>query len=768
MTGEGMTTHAMLYRDYLEAGYKIFGLHGVDAAGHCGCGDPRCKTLYKHPVASNWQHTPHWSDEQLEVMEATGQLSTGYGVLVDGLLVIDIDARNGGVQSHQKLLEAVPEVAGAGLVVATGSGGGSKHLYFALPDPTPLMQSHPDFPGIDFKSSGYVVGPGSLHASGNRYQAVHGTPYDIERAPDALLSLLRKPERYRAGDGRGSMIDYTLAELRELVLAIPNNESTDYEVYIRVGMGIHHATGGTPEGFALWEEWAARGPRYAQGGPSRIEARWHSFGKSASPVTLGTLIHYATQAGWRPPVTFAPDWTPPPSEVDPLDTTGVDLLRPPGFVGQVAEWINSQSLFPRESLAVAAALMVVSNCGGMRYSDPLDHSSFNLFCFGVADSSSGKEAILQAHNELLRAAGISGALVGGIKSEQEIYRNLIRHQAAFYSIDELGEHLAKITNSRNRGGAVYLEGVVGTLMSLYSKSNSFAPVTGDLKEDIRHRLLAEQKALAKAVDEGADADAERRLERVERQLRIVDLGLENPFLSIFGVTTPEKFNALMDYEMAVNGFMGRALIFRELERNPRIKPRDKRHKTPVPDFIRYALCNLYAPGYSIEEGARVERIGEKTEIQTEDAAAAALDAVGDAFWEMAERHKEETGLHPIPRRGYELVAKVSGILAMPSGLRTIEHVRWAYALVRRDIEGKMRIAYSNSAEDSSSALCSKILSILSTEHGESLRTLQRQCRGYRSEDVAKALELLEQRGVVVRRESTGRGRPTVKFFAVEG
>lgn len=121
----------MMYNDFIEAGFRIFGLHGVDRAGHCACGGATCKALYKHPVASNWQHSPHWSDEQLEVMQLTGQLDTGYGVLVsDGLLVVDVDARNGGVESYARLLDQCPEIAGAGLVVNTGSGGGSKHRDF--------------------------------------------------------------------------------------------------------------------------------------------------------------------------------------------------------------------------------------------------------------------------------------------------------------------------------------------------------------------------------------------------------------------------------------------------------------------------------------------------------------------------------------------------------------------------------------------------------------------------------------------------------------
>jgi hypothetical protein len=751
----------MQYAEFMEAGYRIFGLYGTDKAGRCMCGNPECNAVLKHPVASNWQHTPQWSDEQIEVMEITGQLATGYGVLVaDGLLVVDVDARNGGVQSYAKLLELVPEVAGAGLVVNTGSGGGSQHLYFRIPANMALVQHHDDYKGIDFKSSGFVVGPGSLHASGRRYDAVVGSPYDIDLAPAKLIALLQKPDRVRK-QVNGVAVDLSFCEIADMLSVI--NPDCDHETWYRCGMAVHDATGGL--GLDIWDAWSALGKKYP--GHNVIEARWHSFGKSSNPVTIGTLMHYAEQAGWQEPVTFSgdvPDFT--DYAVD-IDAATVDLLRPPGFVGDLVQWINSRSLFPRETLAVAAALMVVSNCAGMRYRDPLDNSAFNLFCFGVADSSTGKEAILQAHNELLKAAGISAALVGGIKSEQEIYRNLIRHQAAYYSIDELGEHFAKISSAQKRGGAVYLEGVIGTLMNIYSKANSFVAITGDLKEEVRQSLIAERTRLQKAVDANEDKNGrmEARLARVDQSLSTIDMGIEHPFLSIFGLTTPEKFNNLMDFELVANGFMGRALIFQELEKNPRIKPRDKRSRQEVPDRIKYTLQNLYAPGYFDAASERVERIGDKSDIQTAAEAVSALDDVSERFWELAAQHAESTGMQAIPRRGYELVAKVSAVLAIPSGLRTLEHVQWAYKLVRRDIEGKMKLAYSNSAPDKGDALMARILSLVTTEHGESVGSLCNQCRAYKKEQVREAVEKLLKSGHVVEVEhKPQRGQATKKIM----
>lgn len=754
------------YRDFWESGHKVFGLYGAHD-GVCGCGDPECPALFKHPIASNWQYTPVWSEDQLETMEEMGQFSTGYGVLVEGLLVIDVDERNGGADSFERLAEDVPEIAGAGLVVRTGSGGASRHLYFSLPERVPLVQNLDRYPGIDFKSTGYVVGPGSQHASGNTYERLMGGPDDIGPAPASLVEALKKPERHRATAGTAT-VDVSDADIADMLDYIPNTADTDYEKWIRIGMAVHLVTGG--EGYELWEQWSAKGPKHDA---RTMDKKWHSFGKSANPVTFGTLAHYAEEAGWVAPVEFTDDThfeLPAAQEQEPeraLATNGVDLLRPPGFVGVLTQWINDRSRYPRESLAVAAALSVVSSAAGMRYQDPLDGITPNVFLFGVAGSATGKEAILKSATALLRAAGVAPAVHGMFKSEQEIYRNLVRHQLAAYFVDELGEHLAKIQNARSKGSAAYLEGIIGALLSIYSKASSFALITGDLKEEVRKALVAEYASVKKRIDENEARDRDHiRAENLERQLGNLDNGLERPYLNIFGLTTPERFNDLMDFDMAANGFLGRSLLFIERDDNPKSKPREKIKKGDVPDSIAATLQQLYAPGYS-EVPERVERIGDTVDIPTRPDAETMLDQVEKHFHEIAEQAKDSTGLTAIPRRGYEQVAKVSMLLAIPEGLRTVEHVKWAFALVKRDIDEKMKLAHANSADDKAQALASRVMGYVTGEHGETIGRIRNKCRGYRKEDVDEVVRRLVDAGHLKEYEvSSGRGRSTKKYFAV--
>lgn len=741
-----------MHREFWDAGYRIFPLWPFTGRGddaQCSCGNPRCLAPGKHPLAANWQHTPEWDEDQVDAMEDAGRFASGYGVLCRGLLVIDVDARNGGVESYAALVGAIPAISGAGLVVETGSGGGSKHVYFAAPPGgVAMVQRLSEYPGLDFKSSGYVVGPGSRHTSGNRYRAVIGSPEDIDAPPQELIDMLRKPDRHRAEfDGR--TVDVSHGDIAAMLE--PIDPDCGYDVWIRLGMAVHHATGGT--GFAAWDEWSARGSKYDA---STMDSHWHSFGRCANPVTLGTLVHHAEEAGWQMPVSFTPDqvFAEPqddgPRDGLPFDLAGVDLTAPPGYVGEVARWIEDQCRRPRKRLAVAGALTAMGNIAGLRYTDDKDGVTCNLFTFCVAGSRTGKEAIQQSVSALHRAAGLAPCTHGAIKSEQEVVRNLTRHQAALYVVDEIGIFLQKVKNAQAKGGAVYLDGVIGMLMAAYSKADSFMLITGDAKDDLRDAMMKEAARIDKRIDAGEAAPwLKRRLEQIDRALAGIDNGLERPFLSLVGFTTPVTFDDLVDMQSASNGFIGRALVFRERETVPRAKRRFR--KCDMPERMAATLAQIASGGeYDTEATGRVEYYGARVKVPTDARAGEMLDRVLDWLEDQAEMHKSATGLEALYLGAYELVSKVSLVLAVPEGRRTVEHVRWAFALVRRDIEEKARLAYANDREKAQpkSALEARILDMVAGEDGETRGVIRNRLRKWKAADVDAALARLVECGRV--------------------
>lgn len=759
---------ANLY-DYLEAGFKIFGLHGVDDNGVCGCGNEDCQALYKHPVVSNWQSVPDWSDEQIETFEQLGHFKTGFGVLCSGFLVVDVDARNGGVESFARLVADIPTAGQAEFVVNTGSGNGSQHHYFRLNPPIALVQHHDKYPGIDFKTSGYVVGCGSLHASGMLYEADRGNPCDILDAPDDLVELLRKPEHHRVS-WTGGDVDVDEEHIRHLLSFIDSN--CGYEQWSKVAMAIHHCLGGF--GLDLWDKWSSSGDDYP--GYSALDRHWQSFGKSANPAGYGTLVHYAREGGYCEDVTFVYEGEDYVADSDSLDISTIDLKRPPGFVGEITQWINDQCLYPRENLAVAAALVAVSGLAGMRFIDEHDDMSANMIAFCVAGSGTGKEAVQQAYLKIMKAASVQAAIHGGFKSEQELMRNLIRHQAAFYSVDEFGITMRKLDNANKRGGASYLEGLVGLIMSVYSKANGYLPVSGDMKEEIREAMRKELARAEKQADDlPADSSADGKRDRIERvceQLRTalkkIDDGLDSPFLTLIGYTTPVTFNDLMGFEQATNGLMARAMLFDDLETNP--KRKSKFRKVPMSDALKSKIQNLYAPGCFDMTGDadhRIEFTGTKTVLPTTGDGVDLLDEVYEYFHALADEHKGTTGMEAIPRRGYELTAKTSLALALPEGVRTAEHIRWAFALAKRDVERKIKLAYSTDNAEEGNGLAARVLSLIDADHGETLGVICNRLRSTPKEQVKSLLAQMVEKGMIRADESIhpANKKKILRYFA---
>lgn len=105
-----------------------------------------------------------------------------------GIIVLDVDPRNGGIQSWKDLESQVGQVDT--FKVKTGAHG--THNYFTDLGGEELRSTSNLLPGIDLKTAGgFVVGPGSVHENGQPYQLILPV---VDPAPmsDELLQLVRK------------------------------------------------------------------------------------------------------------------------------------------------------------------------------------------------------------------------------------------------------------------------------------------------------------------------------------------------------------------------------------------------------------------------------------------------------------------------------------------------------------------------------------------------------------------------------------------------
>lgn len=129
---------------------------------------------------------------------------------ISGLVVLDVDLRHGGFDSLaalERLHGPLPDT------VEAETGGGGRHLYFALP-PAALHNKAGLAAGIDLRGEGgMVVAPPSLHPSGKPYRWRPG--HEPASLPLALMPRWLQQLASEAPAGRG----HSLAHWRELVRA---------------------------------------------------------------------------------------------------------------------------------------------------------------------------------------------------------------------------------------------------------------------------------------------------------------------------------------------------------------------------------------------------------------------------------------------------------------------------------------------------------------------------------------------------------------------
>ena len=230
-----------------------------------------------------------WSDRRCCISSeaaAAGLQSAGLAHAYSGTCSIDVDEIEGasrwlGAQgvNLKDLLEAPDAVR-----ITSGREGRAKLLY-RLDEP--LTTIFP-CPGLELRCasrSGTTVQdvlPPSLHPeTGEPYQWLYNDELlaDWRTLPALPTALRRVWESALVREPVAEGVDAPVAggedpdELRGLLNGL--DPDTGYDEWIRVGMALHHATGGSAEGLEVWDDWSASGEKYR--GRSDLVSHWRSF-----------------------------------------------------------------------------------------------------------------------------------------------------------------------------------------------------------------------------------------------------------------------------------------------------------------------------------------------------------------------------------------------------------------------------------------------------------------------------------------------------------
>lgn len=155
--------------------------------GVCTCRKgERCDRPAKHPrtrhgykdATTDPKKIRAWKWETANVGIATGRES--------GLLVLDIDPRNGGLDGMEALQKELGRLPGGPVVETSGAGC---HLYFTHPEGE--IRKFLEADGVDIKTDGgLVIAPPSIHPSGEEYRWA-ARPQD-KPPPDLPQSWVRR------------------------------------------------------------------------------------------------------------------------------------------------------------------------------------------------------------------------------------------------------------------------------------------------------------------------------------------------------------------------------------------------------------------------------------------------------------------------------------------------------------------------------------------------------------------------------------------------
>lgn len=765
--------------EYKDAGLKLIRLNRI-IQGRCECESHRqpddtrgpCQAVGKHPSVTKWQLAIATDPAVIEAW-IRHYNTEGIGwVLDDKHIIVDVDPRNGGMESLAKLEQDIGiklmDVCNA--VVKTGGDG--LHFYFQKDPSQPLSCKMPkEYPGLDVKQKGgYVVIPGSLHKSGSEYDW-----YSFDKSDIANLSVLPKPitemltrarrearkeaEAYGVGD---------LDDIKDILTYLSPDMSHD-QGWLKVGMAIHEATNGSDEGLQAWDTWSQDGKTYQ---PGLCDYKWSTFGRYAGAhVGIGTLVSMAKDAGWEP--SQAAD-LPTMEEVEELkkkwakaeqdriavpsvlDDADIDIYSPPGLLGKIYKYVYSCSPFDNKNLALACSLVSLGNVIGRRYYlAKYRNIQPNFIALCVAGAGCGKGPALEAARSILRAANIFSAHNGAIISAKDVSDSLEDNQYCFLLMDEFGHLLKQIENASKGGGASHLEGIPKVIMEAFTASS--IGLSNRRKKEIRAEWLARINTLKKQIRDGNTGvpidELQAKLKRAQFMCDIQNGELPKPFLSMITFSTPGTMVTAYNKESAENGFLSRTMAFHENETNPRARPDFTGTPESLPMGLLMAIKAIRFRADECPFGRLDSYEQKQDEILIAEDAQMLLDSAFEYFHVLADEQKEN-GLESLVRRSKDNVLKVC--IALGADLRavTVEIARYAIKLVMHELNVKISrvMATENINSDdkieSDEGSTARILELCSTADGCTEKHLFNRCKSKKitRDSLPKKLSVLVKLG----------------------
>jgi hypothetical protein len=404
------------------------------------------------------------------------------------------------------------------------------------------------------------------------------------------------------------------------------------------------------------------------------------------------------------------------------------LLRCPGLVGEITDWIVDSARRPNRAFALGAALLVVGTAAGRKVCGPTD-SGTHLYVLGLADTGSGKDHALNAIPTIMGAATLERHVgKGEFMSHQAVYRDLMREPLTVCAMDEFGSFLKKVNN---RNGAGSEKAITGVLRTAWGKSFATMPSPG-------------------WATQGSEP-------------------IHSPAFSLFGASTDKDFYTAIDGGDVDNGFLNRFLLISTKERPETRTPLVSRHD--VPASISDALIAIYNVANPLVRATMHSNAANEPVLRVGWASA----EVEKTFLAFEERMIRRATNEPLIARASEMAIRLAtiralGILGVDRPILTMDDLEWGIEFAMWSTERLIADVAEHMAENPLQAETKRIHRLIRSRHSIKHRDLLRSLGGrLKSRDLTDILKGLEDAELIKTEKvfPPSGGTPTIWYSTTE-
>jgi hypothetical protein len=468
-----------------------------------------CVPREKRPLTRHGVHDATTNEQQIEIWWDQWP-NANIGLSTDGLIVIDVDAKEDG-KPNDWLTNLGPLETLTTPAKATSPRGGMHFFFRDDSQPGRRNTAGEIAKNVDTRATGgYVLVAPSETASG-RYTWLHGgvlndSRDELPELPEWLgnaLAVKKVQPLYESVGDSGEIIsgnrNQTLTRFAGLMRRGGMTGDQIYPALLKINADRCKPALETDEVRKIAESVGRYEPDQA------VEASITSLYETPEEVDSDSI--------------------PDPGHLSK------ELLSPPGLMRDIVAWNLETAYKQQHELALAGALSLMSVITGRKVQDETGTRT-NLYVVGVAASGSGKEHARKINKRILSSITQHEMLgAESFASYQGLINSVEQSPAILFQIDEMGKLLEALAKADSGPQAQ----IITTLMKLYSSADSvFVP------------------------------EARADLKTIKR--------INQPHAVIYGTSVPDNLFGSFSRENINDGFLGRLLIVESSDDDP--EPRE--------------------------------------------------------------------------------------------------------------------------------------------------------------------------------------------------